>query len=184
MAEFSHFIVPVFGITGWKNSGKTLLTTRLISHFTNKGLRVGAIKHAHHSFEIDHEGRDSYKMREAGARQVAVVSRFRWAMIAELEPEPEPCFETILEQFRGFDLVLAEGYKQLAFPKIEARSSFQETRQMLAADRPDIVAIACDDPDLGDDPDRTAGLPVFAPDNIKAIAAFIERVLALDPDRA
>jgi molybdopterin-guanine dinucleotide biosynthesis adapter protein len=173
MSDFSGFIVPVFGITGWKNSGKTLLTTRLIAHFTQKGLRVGAIKHAHHSFEIDHEGRDSYRMREAGARQIAVVSKFRWALVCELEPEPEPRFETILEQFKGFDLVLAEGYKQLAFPKIEARSSFQETRQILAEDREDIIAVA------SDDEGHSAGLPVFPPDDIEAIAGFIAQKLDL-----
>ena len=170
------FDVPVFGITGWKNSGKTLLTTRLITHFTQKGLRVGAIKHAHHSFEIDHEGRDSYLMREAGARQIAIVSKYRWAMVCELEQEPEPDFETILEQFKGFDLVLAEGYKQLPFPKIEARSSFQETRQILATDRPDIVAIA------SDDQTPSAGLPVFLPDDVSGIADFIARTLDLERD--
>ena len=144
MSSSSLLSVPVFGITGWKNSGKTLLTTRLIAHFTKAGLRVGAIKHAHHSFEIDHEGRDSYLMREAGARQIAVVSKYRWAMIAELEDEPEPEFKTILAQFSGFDLVLVEGYKELAFPKIEARSSFQKTKQILSDERSDIVAIASD----------------------------------------
>ena len=173
MSEFPRYEVPVFGVTGWKNSGKTLLTTRLISHFSKLGLRVGAIKHAHHSFEIDHEGRDSYLMREAGARQIAVVSKYRWALVSELVPEQEPDFETILGQFKGFDLVLVEGYKQLAFPKIEARSSFQETRQKLSIDRPDIVAIASDDPHIDDD------LPLFDADDISAIAAFIAKTLTL-----
>ncbi|MCP4932848.1 MAG: molybdopterin-guanine dinucleotide biosynthesis protein B [bacterium] len=173
MSEFSRYDVPVFGITGWKNSGKTLLTTRLISYFSELGLRVGAIKHAHHSFEIDHEGRDSYLMREAGARQIAVVSKYRWALVAELVPEHEPDFETILGQFKGFDLVLVEGYKQLAFPKIEARSSFQETRQKLSIDRPDIVAVASDDPHTEDD------LPLFEVDDISTIAGFIAKTLAL-----
>ncbi len=171
MSDFLSYTVPVFGITGWKNSGKTLLTTRLISHFTQMGLRVGAIKHAHHSFEIDHEGRDSYKMREAGARQVAVVSQYRWALVCELQPEPEPVFEDILARFEGFDLVLAEGYKQLAFPKIEARRSFQETSQMLAKDRDDIVAIASNDSSHGE------ALPLFPPDDIPAIAGFILQML-------
>ena len=173
MSEFSRYEVPVFGITGWKNSGKTLLTTRLIRHFSDQGLRVGAIKHAHHSFEIDHEGRDSYLMREAGARQIAVVSKYRWALVAELVPEPEPKFEVILEQFKGFDLVLVEGYKQLAFPKIEARSSFQETKQKLSTDRPDIVAIASDDAPVEGD------LPSFDADDISAIARFIAHALEL-----
>ncbi|MCF6199026.1 MAG: molybdopterin-guanine dinucleotide biosynthesis protein B [Hyphomicrobiaceae bacterium] len=173
MGSSSNNGVPVFGITGWKNSGKTLLTTRLISHFSAEGLRVGAIKHAHHSFEIDHEGRDSYKMRQAGARQIAVVSHYRWAMITELHDDPEPDFETILAQFAGFDLVLVEGYKELAFPKIETRSSFQKTRQSLAKERSDIVAIASDcEDDRGE-------LPLFAPDDIEAIAKFIRQQLAL-----
>ncbi len=165
--------MPVFGITGWKNSGKTLLTTRLISHFNETGLRVGAIKHAHHLFEIDHEGRDSFKMREAGARKIAVVSQYRWAVITELKDDPEPDFETILAQFQGFDLVLVEGYKQLDFPKIEARSSFQKTRQFLAKERDDIVAIASDN-----EKDQ-AELPLFAPDDIEGIAQFIRLQLGL-----
>ncbi len=173
MSGFCRYDVPVFGITGWKNSGKTLLTTRLIAHFSELGLRVGAIKHAHHSFEIDHEGRDSYLMREAGARQIAVVSKYRWALVAELVPEQEPDFEIILGQFKGFDLVLVEGYKQLAFPKIEARSRFQETRQKLSVDRFDIVAVASDDPHAEDK------LPLFDADDISAIAGFIAKTLAL-----
>lgn len=174
MSEFSHTLVPVFGITGWKNSGKTLLTTRLITYLTEQGLRIGAIKHAHHSFEIDHEGRDSYLMRKAGARQIAVVSQYRWALVAELQPEPEPDFGSILAQFKGFDLVLVEGYKQLSFPKIEARSSFQETKQKLAEDREDIVAIASDDPTIESD------LPLFDANDIKAIADFIVQTLKIE----
>ena len=173
MTKFANYTVPVFGITGWKNSGKTLLTTRLINELTQRGLRVGAIKHAHHSFEIDHEGRDSFRMREAGARQVAVVSKFRWALLSELQPEPEPLFEDILAQFKGFDMVLVEGYKQMAFPKIEARSSFQKTKQMLASERDDIVAIASDDDKHGE------SLPHFPPDDIAAIANFILQTLDL-----
>jgi molybdopterin-guanine dinucleotide biosynthesis protein B len=173
MSDFTDYIVPVFGITGWKNSGKTRLTTHLIKYFTQQGFRVGAIKHAHHSFEIDHEGRDSFMMREAGARQVAVVSQYRWAIVSELQPEPEPDFETILAQFKGFDLVLAEGYKRLAFPKIEARSSFQKTRQMLAQDREDIVAIA------SDDKTHEGFLPLFDPCDVEAIAGFIVQTLDL-----
>ena len=170
--KFKRYCVPVFGITGWKNSGKTMLTSRLISHFSSLGLRVGAIKHAHHSFEIDHQGRDSWKMREAGARQVAVVSRHRWALLCELDPEPEPSFEAILENFRGFDLVLVEGYKQLDFPKIEARSDFQQTRQLLALERDDIVAIAS-----REEVESRPELHVMDPDDISSIARLIIKTL-------
>ena len=112
-------------------------------------------------------------MRQAGARQVAVVSRHRWALVCELEPDPEPPFEAILGQFDGFDLVLVEGYKQLLFPKIEARSQFQQTRQRLADDRDDIVAIA------SDNPEDAGTLPRFHPDDMDAIAAFIIDLLRL-----
>lgn len=174
MASFDRFIVPVFGITGWKNSGKTRLTTALIACFSARGLRVGAIKHAHHSFEIDHEGRDSYKMRMAGAGQVAVVSQFRWAMVRELTGESEPAFGDIIAHFSGYDLVLVEGYKDEHFPKIETRSVHQTTRQLLAAEREDIIAIASDD-----ERDRGA-LPMFNPDDVEAIANFILASLAAD----
>ncbi len=177
MIGFTRYSVPVFGITGWKNSGKTLLTTRLIEFFARKNLRVGAIKHAHHSFEIDHEGRDSFRMRQAGARQIAIVSKYRWAMISELQPEPEPDLEALLAHFASFDLVLAEGYKQLSFPKIEARSRYQKTRQMLARERKDIVAIASDI--ASDKENNDAGLPVFPPGDIDAIGGFIGRTLNL-----
>jgi molybdopterin-guanine dinucleotide biosynthesis protein B len=173
--KFRKFPVPVFGVTGWKNSGKTLLTTRLIDHFTKMGLRVGAIKHAHHSFEIDHEGRDSWKMRQAGARQVAVVSQFRWALLSELDPEPEPDFEQVLAHFKGFDLVLVEGYKHLAFPKIEVRSSFQKTRQKLAGERDDVIALAS-----MNEADREAGLPFFSSGEIAPMADFILDTLYFD----
>lgn len=173
MTSFDRFPVPVFGITGWKNSGKTRLTTGLIATLTARGLRVGAIKHAHHSFEIDHEGRDSFRMRAAGARQVAVVSQYRWALVRELDGEEEPSFEHILSHFTGYDLVLAEGYKQLRFPKIETRSAQQSTRQLLAEGRDDIVAIASDDP-----ADRGT-LPLFHPDDLAGIADFVLARLGL-----
>jgi molybdopterin-guanine dinucleotide biosynthesis protein B len=173
MPPFDDFVVPVFGITGWKNSGKTRLTTGLVATLTARGFRVGAIKHAHHSFEIDHEGRDSFKMRQAGARQVAVVSQFRWALVRELEGEEEPTFEHILSHFAGYDLVLAEGYKQLRFPKIETRSAHQTTRQLLAAERDDIIAVASDD-----ERDRGA-LPLFHPDDLEGIANFVLATLEI-----
>ena len=101
------------------------------------------------------------------------MSQYRWAIVSELEPEPEPDFATILAAFEGFDLVLVEGYKQLSFPKIEARSSLQETRQNLAGERSDIIALA------SADSSQSGLLPVFSPDDIDAIAGFILQTLKL-----
>ena len=112
---------PVFGITGWKNSGKTTLTARLIAEFTGRGYRVCAVKHAHESFDIDQPGRDSYRLREAGARRVLLSSPRRWALMHELSGDPEMPLDRLLGEAAGFDLVLIEGYKREPFPKIEIR---------------------------------------------------------------
>ena len=105
---------PVFGIAGWKNSGKTTLATRLVSELTERGYAVTAIKHAHESFDIDQPGRDSYRLREAGARRVILSSPKRWALMHELGSSPELPFEDILSQTGPCDLVLVEGFKREA----------------------------------------------------------------------
>lgn len=158
---------PIFGVIGWKNSGKTTLMARLVEEFASRGLSVSAIKHAHHSFDIDHPGRDSYRFREAGARQVALVSPKRWALMHELRDEEKPPFEEVLSHIGPCDLVLVEGYKKGPFPKIEARSERSLTRDPLADDDPNIVAIAYDgEPEPG-------RLPGFHVDDIAGIADFI-----------
>lgn len=101
--------MKIFGVTGWKNSGKTGLMERLITEFTARGLSVSSIKHAHHSFDIDHPGRDSYRHRDAGARQVLLASRNRWALMHELRNEDEPSLGDLLKQLSPVDLVLIEG---------------------------------------------------------------------------
>ena len=123
--------MKIFGVTGWKNSGKTGLMERLITEFTTRGLTVSSIKHAHHSFDIDHPGRDSYRHRDAGARQVLLASRTRWALMHELRDEDEPSLGDLLEQLSPVDLVLIEGYKRDRHPKIEAHR--KETGQPLIA---------------------------------------------------
>jgi len=158
---------PIFGIVGWKNSGKTTLMARLIDEFTARGLVVSAIKHAHHSFDIDHPGRDSYRFRESGARQVALVSPRRWALMHELHDEQKPELEDVLAHIGPCDLVLVEGYKKGPHPKIEARSPRSLTQDRLSDDDPNIVAVASDsDTDTG-------GLPGFNVDDIEGIADFI-----------
>ncbi len=164
---------PVFGVIGWKNSGKTTLMARLVEEFSRRGLVVSAIKHAHHSFDIDHPGRDSWRFREAGARQVALVSPKRWALMHELREEEKPGFEEILKHVGPCDLVLVEGFKNGPFPKIEARSTRSLTRDVLSEDDPQIVAVAAE----GDA--ETGALPGFDIDDIAGIADFICEHLGL-----
>ena len=158
---------PLFGVIGWKNSGKTTLMARLLEEFTKRGYSVSAIKHAHHSFDIDHPGRDSYKFREAGARQVALVSPKRWALMHELRDEEKPDFDEILSHIGPCDLVLVEGYKGGPHPKIEARSTRSLTQQPLSGDDPQIVAVA------SDGEMDTGALPDFEINDIAGIADFI-----------
>ncbi|MEM0977962.1 MAG: molybdopterin-guanine dinucleotide biosynthesis protein B [Pseudomonadota bacterium] len=110
--------MKLFGIVGWKNSGKTGLMERLVREFTKRGVTVSTIKHAHHAFDIDHPGRDSFRHREAGATEVAIVSGARWALMHELRNAPEPGPEEILARFAPVDLILMEGFKFWNQPKI------------------------------------------------------------------
>jgi molybdopterin-guanine dinucleotide biosynthesis protein B len=159
---------PLFGITGWKNSGKTTLAASLISELTRRGYEVTALKHAHKSFDIDHPGRDSFKLREAGARRVVVSSPKRWAVMHELGDEPEARFEELLAETGQCDLVLVEGFKNEIFPKIEIRRDGAVSREPLAPQIPQVVALASDRPLQEMD-----GLPVFHIDDAAGIADFV-----------
>jgi molybdopterin-guanine dinucleotide biosynthesis adapter protein len=160
---------PIIGIAGWKKSGKTTLAVRLVEEFTRRGLKVATVKHAHHDFQVDDGETDSARHRRAGAGQVAVVSGRRWAMVTELDGAPEPNFEEIVARLDPCDLIIVEGYKSAPIPKIEARRSASLTRCALAADDPLVIAIAADHAVDG------KGLPVFALDDIAAIADLIDR---------
>ena len=157
----------VFGIAGWKNSGKTGLAVRLVTEFTRRGYRISTIKHAHHDFDIDKVGADSFRHREAGAHEVALVSGTRYAIMHEMRGEPEPAFEEILSRLAPCDLVLIEGYKREPIPKIEARRLLSAKREPLAPTDPHIAAIAADHPVAG------TSLPVFDLDDTTGIADFI-----------
>lgn len=158
---------PIFGIVGWKNSGKTTLTSRLISEFCARGYKVAAVKHASHDFDVDHPGRDSYRFREAGAREIAVVSPKRVAIMQELRDEAEPDLAEVLARLRGSELILIEGFKTRDHPKIEARRRDGASVAPIAGVMPGVVAIAADHPT------ETGGLALFDLDDIKAIADFI-----------
>lgn len=162
----------VFGITGWKNSGKTTLTERLVAELTARGWRISTVKHAHHHFDIDKEGTDSFRHRAAGASEVAIVSGNRWALMHELRDEQEPSLDTILARLAPCDLVLVEGYKREPHTKIEARRMGAKNREPLSGGDPNIVAIAADHA-------VESHLPVFDLDDVAAIADFVVERMGL-----
>ncbi len=163
----------VFGLAGWKNSGKTTMTERLVAELTRRGWTIATVKHAHHDADVDHEGTDSFRHRRAGAREVALVTGRRWALMHELGDEPEPSLTEILARLSPCDLVLVEGYKREAHAKLELRRKGAKEEAPLAPGDSSIVAIAADVPVL------EAGIPVFHLDDIGAIADFIERATGL-----
>jgi len=165
---------PLFGVAGWKNSGKTTLMVELIGELARRGYAVSVIKHAHAKFEIDHPGRDSFKMREAGACQVALSSPRRFAVMRELGGAPEMAFAEIVACAGPCDLVLVEGFKREALPKIEIRREGAASREPLHGAFPEIVAIASDRPDT-----ETESLPTFHLDDIVGMADFIVAHLGL-----
>lgn len=163
----------VIGITGWKNSGKTTLTEKLVAEFVSRGLRVSTVKHAHHAFDIDQPGTDSFRHRAAGAGEVAIVSGNRWALMNELRGESEPSLDDILARLSPCDLVIVEGYKREGHLKIETRRREAKDTRPLSADDPNIVAVASDHALPGET------LPVFPIDDIAAMADFITSRLGL-----
>ena len=119
----------VFGVTGWKNAGKTTLTERLVAEFVRRGWRVSTIKHAHHAVDIDRPGTDSFRHRAAGATEVALIGGQRYAIMRE---EAEPPLADVLARLAPADLVLIEGYKRERHPKIEVRAG--DTPSLAASD--------------------------------------------------
>lgn len=161
----------IFGVTGWKNAGKTGLVERLVTEITSRGFSVSTVKHAHHSFDVDHPGRDSYRHRAAGASEVILASGNRVAQMTELRGAPEPTLQQLLARLASVDLVLVEGYKREAHPKVEAFRA-ETGNDLIAPGDSSIRAVASDTPlDL----DR----PVFDLDDTAAIADFILREVGL-----
>jgi len=163
----------VIGVAGFKNAGKTTLVEKLVRELTDRSYRIATVKHAHHSFDIDHEGRDSFRHRQAGAGEVAVISGQRWAIIHELRGEEEPSFAAILAKLEPSDLVIVEGYKHGEHQKIEVRNLALDNPR-LAGDDPTIVAIAANGV-IADAP-----VPVFDRDHVKSLADFIITQMRLE----
>ncbi len=158
--------MKLYGVTGWKNSGKTVLVERLVAELTARGLAVSTLKHAHHGFDVDQPGKDSHRHRAAGAAQVLVASARRWALMTELRGAPEPPLEALLARLDPVDLVLVEGFKRDRHPKIETRRA-ATAQDLIAAGDATVEAIASDTP-LPD-----AAVPVFDLDAVPTIADFI-----------
>jgi molybdopterin-guanine dinucleotide biosynthesis protein MobB len=159
-------LIRVFGIAGYKNAGKTTLIVDLVRELTRRGWRVGTIKHAHHSFDIDHPGKDSYLHREAGATEVIVASASRWAHIRELADQPPASLEELLSHMGPLDLVLVEGWKHGSHPRLELRRSESPAPRLTETDRA-VLAVVSDIPL----PDERC--PVLLRNDVPAIAAFI-----------
>jgi molybdopterin-guanine dinucleotide biosynthesis protein B len=156
----------VFGFAGFSGSGKTTLLEALIPVLVSRGLRVSLIKHAHHEFDVDRPGKDSYRHRKAGCGEVLVTSSRRWALMHELRGAPEPALDELLERLSPCDLVLVEGFKRDAIPKLEVHRAANTEADLLYPHDPHIVAIATD-------ARLEPKLPLFGLDEIEAIAGFV-----------
>ena len=155
----------LYGVVGWKNAGKTGLMERLVTEITARGLAVSTIKHAHHGFDVDQPGKDSHRHRIAGAREVLLASANRFALMHELRGDEEPTLDALIARLSPVDLVLVEGYKRDAHPKVEAHRA-ATGNGLIAPEDPTIRAVASDTP-------LTLDCPVFDLDDTGAIADFI-----------
>jgi molybdopterin-guanine dinucleotide biosynthesis protein B len=157
--------MKVFGFAGWSGSGKTTLIERLIPRFVRAGLTVSLIKHAHHAFSIDQPGKDSYRHREAGCKEVMISSEKRWVVMHELRGDAEPGLEEQIKRMSPCDLLLIEGYKRYPLPKLEI---YREAngKPLLYPEDPHIVAVAADVP-------LETKLPRFGLTDYDRVADFI-----------
>lgn len=157
----------VIGFAGWSGAGKTTLLARLIPVLVGRGLRVSTVKHAHHGFDVDQPGKDSWVHREAGATEVLVGSARRWALMHELRDAPEPDLAALLSRLSPVDLVLVEGWKRGPHPRIEVHRAVTG-KPLLYPDDPGIVAMAAT-------PVQTASIPVVGLDEVDAVADLVGR---------
>jgi molybdopterin-guanine dinucleotide biosynthesis protein B len=159
--------MKVIGLAGWSGAGKTTLLTRVIPLLNEQGLSVSVIKHAHHKFDVDKPGKDSWRHREAGAEEVLVSSGNRWALMHELRGEREPRLPELLQRLSRVDLVVIEGYKSEPHRKIEVHRAVNGKPFLFPSDG-DIVGIAADVP-------VETRLPVAHLDDIAGVAAMMRR---------
>ena len=162
----------IFGFAGWSGSGKTTLIEQLIPRFVQRGLRVSLIKHAHHTFDVDQPGKDSYRHRHAGATEVLVTSSRRWVLMHELRGAHEPAFDEQIRHLAPCDLLLVEGFKHAPIPKLEVWRA-QTGEGLLHPNDPHIVAVASDE-------QVDTKLPLLDLNDVDGIAAFIVKKLELE----
>ena len=160
--------MKVIGLAGWSGAGKTTLLARVLPHLLGKGLRVSVIKHAHHSFDVDVPGKDSWVHRQSGATEVLVSSGRRWALMHELRGAPEPRLPELLKRMSPVELVIVEGFKSEPHRKIEVHRA-ANGKGMLFPDDPGIAGIATD-------AEVKTTLPVAHLDDIPAIAAMMQKL--------
>ena len=156
----------IFGLAGWSGSGKTTLMVRLIPEITARGITVSTMKHAHHTFDIDKPGKDSYEHRASGATEVLVTSGNRWALMHENRDVPEPSVEDMIHRMSPVDLLLIEGFKHHAHPKLEIHRP-AIGKALLQPDDSNIQAVAADAPM------PSLKVPVLDLNDVPAIADFI-----------
>ena len=166
----------VMGLAGWSGSGKTTLLVELVTCITGLGYTVSTVKHAHHAFDIDQPGKDSYRHRGAGASEVLIASANRWALMHELAGAPEPDLDDLLAHMSPVDLVLVEGYKHHTHDKIEVHRPALG-QPIIAPTETSVIAIACDSPPANADELGTAILDLNDP---TAISLYILSVCGLD----
>jgi molybdopterin-guanine dinucleotide biosynthesis protein B len=161
----------IFGFAGFSGSGKTTLIEQLIPRFVARGLRVSLVKHAHHTFDVDQPGKDSYRHRHAGASEVLVTSSRRWVLMHELRGEPEPTMQEVVRNLSPCDLLLVEGFKRSAIPKLEVYR-LDVGEPLLHPHDPHIVALATDQA-------IPCPLPVLDLNDPDAIGEFILKQVGL-----
>jgi molybdopterin-guanine dinucleotide biosynthesis protein B len=156
----------IIGLAGWSGSGKTTLLTKVLPRLIARGIRVSTLKHAHHNFDVDRPGKDSFEHRSAGATEVLVVSGSRWALMHELRGAPEPALPELLRKLADVDLILVEGFKRETFPKLEIHRA-ANNKPLLQGEDEWIVAIA------SDVPLPQAGVPVIDLNDTEGIADLL-----------
>ncbi len=158
--------MKILGIAGWRGSGKTRLVTRLLRDLVAREITISTMKHAHHNFDVDQPGKDSYEHRNAGASEVLVTSANRWALMHEHRGAPEATFDSLLPQMQPVDLLLVEGFKKYAHDKLEVHRP-SVGKPLLCTNDPHIIAVASDTALSG------LSIPVLSLDDIASIADFI-----------
>jgi len=170
-----HFHMKIIGIAGFSGSGKTTLIEKLIPVLVREGLRVSLVKHAHHEFDVDQPGKDSYRHRHAGCAEVLISSSKRWALMHELRGAAEPALEEQLKHLSPCDLVIVEGYKSEPIAKIEVHRRASHT-PLLYPEDPHVVAIATNEP-------LDTALPQLDLDDAEDVARFVVKHLGLNRAR-